>query len=328
VATFSVVIATRDRATLFGKALQSVVAQVHAPDEIVVVNDGSSEEQVEEYHKIVDAVTLPLRYYALPRYARGHGAAYARNSGASLARGDYLCFLDDDDYWTDSGYLERVKATIEAFPSRVDLHFTNQTAYIGDERVNKSIWLESLADVLNEAKRPPDAQGAYRVGVEDLVRSNGFCHLNTLVMRRELFNSAGKIDEFNSYEEDRDLYFRLIDRAQCMLYSPHYVARHNVPDTSKRSNVTTSLTDLEQRLAQLRVCNRLILFASHRSIRAYGRLHLGYALKRIAETLAAQKKFSLAFYFSAEALGAAPTFKWAGFMAFVALARLKQLLLR
>jgi len=138
-------------------------------------------------------------------------------------------------------------------------------------------------------------------------------------MRRELFNSAGKIDEFNSYEEDRTCI--PVDRPGAM--HAVFAALRCSPQCSgyvKRSNVTTSLTDLEQRLAQLRVCNRLSCSFASVDSRLWP-APLGYALKRMRRRWRPRRSFPWRFISRPRRWGAAPTFNGLVY-GFVALARL------
>lgn len=88
---YSVIIPTRDRRALLARTLDSVFAQTHQPAEIIVVDDGSSDETVEFI------ATLNQRVRLIQQSHRGPGAA--RNAGAAAAIGDYLAFLDSDDLW-------------------------------------------------------------------------------------------------------------------------------------------------------------------------------------------------------------------------------------
>src|SRR5881396_3876472 len=111
---FSVIIPTRDRASLFAIAFGSVLEQRFDNFELIVVNDGSSADQASLYREVMDSAPANARMLALIRTQRGHGQAYALNVGVSGARGDYLCFLDDDDQWIDQEHLGRAATVIAA----------------------------------------------------------------------------------------------------------------------------------------------------------------------------------------------------------------------
>ncbi len=89
-ARVSVVIPVYNAAAYIGQAIASVRAQTHKPYEILVVDDGSTD----------DSVLIAMRAGArcIRRSHEGPGAA--RNSGVEQASGEYLAFLDADDLWT------------------------------------------------------------------------------------------------------------------------------------------------------------------------------------------------------------------------------------
>jgi glycosyltransferase involved in cell wall biosynthesis len=313
---FSVVIATRDRPQLFRQALDSVLAQTVTEIEVIVVNDGSSPEYQLEYESIIHAVApRRVQFFSLIARPKGHGPGYARNFGATKANAPYLCFLDDDDWWTDPNHLELARAVIAETDAPVDLYMTNQAAFLHGEQRPGPIWIEDLPEILNKLSNRPDRHGVHTVVSEELLLSLGFCHLNTLIVRRALFEEIGGFDENTRWEEDRDLYLRLIDSAHIMKYAPVMVARHNIPDPTKRANLTTVHTEFERRLSQLRLLDRAIIFSQHVAIREYGRRYKSYTLKRIAELLAADGRHTEAAFYAREALGARPTIKWAAYTA-------------
>lgn len=98
-APVSVVIPTWNRATLLRRALDSVLAQTVQPAEIVVVDDGSTD----------DTAAVVASYGARVRLLRqaNAGVAAARNAGIAAARHELIAFLDSDDWWRER-YLERV----------------------------------------------------------------------------------------------------------------------------------------------------------------------------------------------------------------------------
>jgi glycosyltransferase involved in cell wall biosynthesis len=314
---FSVILATRDRPALFAEALHSVLAQADADFEVVVVNDGSAPAHRAAYEATLAAAAaaLPGRVQAhwLVHRPRGHGQSYALNYGVAQASGDYVCFLDDDDSWTDPGHLARAARAIGA---GADLYMANQAAFRGTVQEAGPVWIEGLAPLLAARGLAPAADGSFEVGVEALMALTGFCHLNALTVRRAFYEEIGGMDEGVRWECDRDLFLRLIDRAQRMLHHPAVVARHNIPDPAKGASMTTSLAAYDRWLFQLRVLDKASLFARHGLIRAHARQHKAYALKRIAEALRAQGDWVAAANYARQALGAGPTLKWAAFTAY------------
>lgn len=87
----SVVIPVRNGAAYLAEAVTSVRAQTHPVLEIIIVDDGSTDDTP----AVIAALEGDIRSV---RQATG-GAGAARNHGASLARGDWLAFLDADDLW-------------------------------------------------------------------------------------------------------------------------------------------------------------------------------------------------------------------------------------
>ena len=315
---FSVVIATRDRVELFAKALASVASQSFFDIEIIVVNDGSSAASIAGYAQVFAEAEKQmgdrLRGFHLVRRPRGHGQSYSLNFGVDQARGDYVAFLDDDDIWIDPDHLARVDAVLRdahAAGRPVDLYMGNQEAWRGGEKLAGPIWLEALQGQLQKRGRSKDARGAFMVDIPDLLGAGGFCHLNCFVVRRELYQQIGGMDEGIRWECDRDVFLRLVDAAQHIVHHPAVTARHHVPDPKAGTSMTTSLNPIERPLWQLRVLDKASLLLKSPLLRANGRLHKTYALKRIAEQLAAKQEWRGAASYAAQALGSRPTLKWA-----------------
>ncbi len=202
---------------------------------------------------------------------------------------------------------------IAASDASVDLYMTNQAAFLRGEQQPGPVWIENLPAILAKLGNRPNHDGAYTVTVEELLRSEGFCHLNTLIVRRALYEEIGGLEETIRWENDHDLYFRLIDRAVVMKYMPITEARHNIPDPVKTASMTTSLSEIERRLFQLMVFMRAEYLCRHPAIRAHARRHHVYTLKRIAESLAIAGRHVEAAFYAREALGTGPTVKWAGY---------------
>ena len=112
----SVIIPVHNRADLIGATLQSVLAQTRLPEEVFVIDDGSTDATAEVVAKFTQksgggGISGGIR---LVRQENA-GPSAARNHGLSLARGEYIAFLDADDLWLPRK-LERQIAVLEAQP--------------------------------------------------------------------------------------------------------------------------------------------------------------------------------------------------------------------
>jgi len=313
---FSVVLATRDRPSLFAEALASVLAQDFTDKELIVVNDGSKAEHMAAYDALLGPLQVAgkvvVRVHKLPRRERGHGQSYSLNVGSVDAAGDYLCFLDDDDCWTDPQHLSRAARIIgrSSQEAPLDLFFSNQSAYLRNEKREGPIWLEDLAERLQRQGLQADADGTFSPRLADIIETGRFSHVNCLIVRKALFEAIGGFDEDIRWENDRDFFLRLMDHATKVAHHPACMSRHNIPDPAATTNITTSIPSIHKRLYQLKVFDKAALFARDPLIRQHGQLHKGYTLKKISVDLAEAKKWSSAAYYARTALGTAPGLKW------------------
>lgn len=301
---FSVVIPTRNRPELFDQALASVLVQTEADIEVIVVNDGSDPAHDAAYAAIAVRAGPRARFLGLPRRAGGHGPAHAANTGVEAAQGAYVGFLDDDDVWTDPTHLHRAGRAIE-LAGELDLFLSDQVAWHDGEPQPGPVWIEDLPRVGD--LQVADAAGSHRVTAAILLRATGFCHLNTLIVRRAFFLELSGFDEGLRYEQDRDFYLRAIDRARTIRYAPFKVARHNVPVAASGANMSTIVSTAEKRLYQLRLLDRLILSAVRPEIRRYATRHKAYALQRLAEELTAAGSHATATRYAVQALAVRPS---------------------
>ncbi len=319
---FSIVIPTRDRAELFERTLQSVFQQDIDDFEVIIVNDGSSGEHLVAYQAMESRYDARVHFVYLPHRQRGHGPAYSRNVGAAHASGRYLCFLDDDDLWIDTGHLRRVRDSLAASETPIDLYFTDQRAVYPDGTEHPGgLWISGLEQRID---CPCDSLGNYAVTLDHLLQTMGFAHLNCTVYRRDFFESIGGMDESLRYENDRDVYLRAIDTAQTMRYNPAIIAQHHIPDPKKTDNVSTAVTRIEKKIIQFRIFDKAIAFSRHASMRTFARRTKGFELKNMAALLKQAGRHREAVYYMKEALLVSFTFKWLAYT----LANVAQLALR
>jgi glycosyltransferase involved in cell wall biosynthesis len=297
---FSIIISTRNRPELFLLALQSVLEQTFCEKQIVVVIDGSADSYIARYREIQKQFDGVL-FFELPHRPSGHGQSYAMNYGVHKASGQYFCFLDDDDHWADNEYLKKLFDNLAASKSAVDVHYSNQIAVYANSAVkSENVWIEDLIPRLATQKR--NHGDSYFVDVGFLLSSGGFAHLNCSVFRREFYLALGGMDEAIRYENDRDMYIRSIDAARVILFSTNYMSVHNIPDVSKKNNMSTVSSEIEKKVFQMRVYDKGISFSKHIEVVRFCCKAKVYELKHAARILAGHKQYTAAAHYAKAAL--------------------------
>lgn len=121
---FSVIIPLYNKAPYVRKALESIVSQTYKDWELIVVDDGSIDNSASICEGYLSKLsTLNFR---LIRQANS-GVAAARNRGVAESHGEYVCFLDADDWW-EPKFLEEMDKLIEEYPD-AGLYATNYIYY-------------------------------------------------------------------------------------------------------------------------------------------------------------------------------------------------------
>jgi glycosyltransferase involved in cell wall biosynthesis len=184
----TVVVPAYGRPTYLGDAVESVAEQTYGPIELVVVDDRSP-EPIEPTVERAD--TSGLDSVRVVRHEENRGASAARNTGVERARGEFVAFLDDDDYWRPTK-VEKQVATFEAGAD--DLGFV----YAGQEYV--------AADGRPTNYRVPETAGWV---TRDLLRGAPLCPFSSAMVRHSAVADAGDIDEDLPSWQDRDWYIRL-----------------------------------------------------------------------------------------------------------------------
>jgi len=100
----SVVVPTRNRSRLLAMTLRSVLCQQNVELEVIVVDEGSTDDTAAMLSRLADSRVRVLRHET------PYGLSTARNRGAGAAGGDWLAFIDDDDLWAPDKLAQQLRA--------------------------------------------------------------------------------------------------------------------------------------------------------------------------------------------------------------------------
>ncbi|MDK2772330.1 MAG: glycosyltransferase family 2 protein [Flavobacterium sp.] len=134
----SVVIPLYNKGFVVSKTLESVINQTFIDFEIIIVNDGSTDDSVAIVEHFKDERILLF-------HQENKGAAAARNLGIEKARGELIAFLDADDIW-EANHLEELFQLYTDFPS-CGMYCSRYTMKISN---NKTIAIDYLPELIND----------------------------------------------------------------------------------------------------------------------------------------------------------------------------------
>ena len=131
--SISVVLTTHNRASLFSRAIASVLQQSWGDFELLVVDDCSTDNTEELMQTYTDS---RIRYV---RQAQNRGVSAARNTGVQAARADYVSFLDDDDEYLPE-FLAQTHGCIRQHPG-VGFVWTGVNRVVEEsQKIDTQIW--------------------------------------------------------------------------------------------------------------------------------------------------------------------------------------------
>lgn len=264
----SIIIPCYNATRFLRQALDSALAQTYDALEIVVVNDGSTDD--------FETAIAPYRDHPRVKIVsqENRGLSAARNRGIQEARGAYLKFLDADD-WLASDALAK------------------QVAPFQNDAALGLVYCDLVR--VEEAGNPLDdysVANARRILNGDILPSllvGGYFTPNTVLVPRRVLDRAGVFDETLTAREDYELWLRIV----CEGYAAYFVPEKLAYYRRHESNMTNDATWMAD--THLRALDKIVTRYPHRVAAA---LHeLIYEQQRIdrdsawaRETLAAQQR--------------------------------------
>jgi hypothetical protein len=193
----SVIIPTFNRASYLPEALQSLFGQTYTDYEVIVVDDGSTDDTADVLARYPDRIT----YIQTPHAGR----SAARNIGLDHACGEYVAFLDSDDTFLPAKLASQV-AFMDAHP---ELDFVYADGFLLDDN-------GELTPLPPEfVRRLPEAP--LQVLLDQLLRGS-FILSNTMLLRRRSFEGGLRFDTSLDVLEDWDLWLRMALRGARFAY--------------------------------------------------------------------------------------------------------------
>ena len=184
----SAIIPAWNSAGMAPEAVESVLAQTYPRVEVIVVDDGSTDDTAARLARFGSRITL-LRQEHL-------GPAVARNTGLRAAKGEYVGFLDSDDLWMP----EKLARCVPVLQQRPEVGVTYTAVRVRE---------------MDSGRRYPQPQ--YTHGgwmAQDLFRECRGVNTSTLLVRRTALDKVGGFDEEFFRAQDWDLMLRLAEQVQ------------------------------------------------------------------------------------------------------------------
>ena len=190
------IVPTYNRAALLVRALSSIAAQEYSPIEVVIVDDGSTDntqEIIPAQKQLLVARGIELTYH---RQTNG-GPAMARNTGIAKARGSLITFLDSDDLWRPT-FASTLAGLLTKYP-------TAGVAFCGIQGIDidDKVFAERPLEV------PSDQPAGLLPRPFDFLINRMALQTSGVMVRREALDRVGVFDLTMPVGEDWDLWYRL-----------------------------------------------------------------------------------------------------------------------
>lgn len=210
-ANLSVIIPIYNAENYLRECLDSVVGQLRRDDQLILVNDGSTDASgaiCEQYAKEDRRIRMV--------HQANLGVAGARNTGLRYAEGDYIAWIDPDD-WIEPNWREKIGEELES--QEIDILVFDHILCRGAQR-----------EYVHYGREPGemDVETLLADVVEDRIIQSGLCNK---VMRSALYEKI-RFDEKLKVLEDYDVLHRLIMKAEKVTYLPENLYNYRIHDRS------------------------------------------------------------------------------------------------
>ena len=287
--TVSVIIPAYNRAKYVTKAIDSVLAQTYTDYEIIVVDDGSTDNTKD--------VLLPYMERINYIYQENKGVSAARNTGIRAATGRWIAFLDSDDIWLEEKLSAQMKYIKD---SDAKVCFTNVT-HIHEPKPLSFNDQDKCGATASKTFTEP-----FVLILDDFHQ----LYIQTMLIDRNLLEKAGCFDECMTIAEDTRLIFNLaFETAFIYIFTPQAIINRTI----ERKGLINDSIETRRNLndAHISILSDVYFRCRKKNKSVTNNMcHLlGYFLSRRAEIACVDKDYQDAKRFAKDALHFAGDFK-------------------
>lgn len=286
----SVILPTYNRARFLPEAIASIRGQEFADWELIVVDDGSTDETAELLPELIAVITQPARIIR----QENQGAYAARNTGLDHARGEYIAFYDSDDLWLP----HHLRDCVAALDANADVDWAYGACRLVDYATGSV--LEESSFYVEGKPRPFMELGGRRTGEWQLVdsspesaaicqiRDGFYCGLQNSVLRRNVFADYRFESASRNEAEDQMIVIDYLLRGGRLAFVDHVHVVYRVhgenssatgaASHAKKSRVMTTMAQGFERLLERKSLPQSVARAIRERLGEEYFWHLGYSL--------------------------------------------------
>lgn len=228
----SIILPTYNRSSWLPQSIGSVISQTYRSWELIVWDDGSMDNTRDVVFSYQDN---RVNYY----YDDNHGKSYALNKSLSLANGQYIAILDDDDQWFPEKLSQQVEA-MEKHPE-VDLLFSDFNNINLANQIEEP-YFSKKNKILQNLNLRELSKRVYLVtaGIPEQLLISNFILPSSILMRRTTYVKTGNFNEQLRNGEDLEYWWRIgLSKAQFAYYDEILLNRFKPPNSlSSISEIT------------------------------------------------------------------------------------------
>ncbi|UAB74711.1 glycosyltransferase family A protein [Mesoflavibacter sp. SCSIO 43206] len=260
----SIIIPTYNRAHLIGETLESVMAQTYVNWECIVIDDGST-DNTSEILKLYCEKDNRIQYHQRPEYHKPGGNG-ARNYGFELSRGEYVNWLDSDDFFSNDKLKEQIRQ-VNTFED-VDI----VTCSWGKATAVNDFQIKKL-NIYKDYKEGINLLRDYGVFKEYFVTHN-------FLVKRELVNKTGLWNERLLINQDGEFFARILIMSGKIVFSKKAYVLYREPNSDNTSFFSNKLK-AEQAIVSWELISGYLKLVDKSYFKAYIRYSKENIYKRI-----------------------------------------------